>query len=345
MKGAERFLAAARRQPVDCTPVWFMRQAGRCLADYRELRKRYDILTLAKTPELSARVTLMPVEAFGVDAAVMFADIMLPLEPMGVSLEIEPELGPIIHNPIASMADVERLRVVDPREGVPYVLEAVRRVAAELADGRAGVIGFAGSPYTLACYLIESRPSRDYALAKSLMLAKPDVWAALMEKLTEQMIAYLRAQVEAGAQVVQLFDSWIGGLSPLDYERSVLPWAKRIFAALKGAGAPTIYFGTGNAHLLELMASAGSDLMSLDWRVNLDEGWARVGHDRGVQGNLDPVRPLAGWGPTEEGMRDVLRRAGGRGGHIFNLGHGVLKDTDPAILRRLVEAVHAESRR
>jgi uroporphyrinogen decarboxylase len=344
MNGAERFLAAARHQQVDTTPVWFMRQAGRCLADYRELRKSYDILTLAKTPELSAKVTLMPVDTFGVDAAVMFADIMLPLEPMGVSLEIQPDVGPIIHNPIRSMADVERLRVVDAEEGVPFVLDAIRLVARELSDGRAGVIGFSGSPYTLACYLIESRPSRDYARAKAMMMAEPTAWAALMDKLTEQMIGYLRAQVAAGAQVLQVFDSWIGGLNPVDYERSVLPWSRRIFDALRGT-VPTIYFGTGNAHLLELMASAGADVLSVDWRVNLDEAWSRIGLNRGIQGNIDPVRPYAGWEPTLEGMRDVLGRAARRPGHIFNLGHGVLPETNPDVLRRLVDGVHEEARR
>jgi uroporphyrinogen decarboxylase len=345
MRGAERFLAAARREPVDATPVWFMRQAGRCLAEYRSLRERHGILEIAKTPELSAQVTLMPVTTFGVDAAVMFADIMLPLEPMGVSLEIQPDIGPIIHHPIASRADVESLRVVPAEEGVPYVLAAIRRVRAELADGRAAVIGFSGSPYTLACYLIEGRPSRDYAKAKALMFAEPAIWSALMDKLTDQMIGYLHGQIAAGAQVVQVFDSWVGGLAPCDYERSVLPWARRIFTALKGAGAPTIYFGTGNASLLELMASAGSDVMSFDWRVNLDDGWARVGHDRGVQGNLDPVRAVAGWSPAREGMTDILRRAGARPGHIFNLGHGVLPETDPEVLRRLVDGVHEATAR
>ncbi len=344
MTPEQRLLAAARRQPVDATPVWFMRQAGRCLAEYRELRQKYEILTLAKTPELCARVTLMPVGAFGVDGAVMFADIMLPLEPMGVSLEIQPDVGPIIHHPIRTRADVERLRVVPAEEGTPFVLDAIRIIRQELAGGKAALIGFSGSPFTLACYLIEGRPSRDYARAKALMLAEPPTWAALMDKLTDQMILYLKAQVAAGAQLIQVFDSWIGSLAPDDYAASVLPWSKRIFDALRGL-APTIYFGTGNASLLELMASAGPDVMSLDWRVRLDEAWARVGHHMGVQGNLDPVRPLAGWGPTETGMRDVLGRAEGRPGHIFNLGHGVLPETEPDVLKRLVDAVHEESLR
>jgi uroporphyrinogen decarboxylase len=338
-----RFLATCRGEPTDATPVWFMRQAGRCLADYRALRERYAILEIAKTPELACRVAAMPVEQLGVDGAVLFADIMLPLEGMGVSLEIQPEVGPIVHHPIRTMADVERLRVADPEESVPYVLETIRMLRAELGE-RAAVIGFSGAPFTLACYLIEGRPSRDYAQAKALMYRQPDVWAALMEKLTGQMTVYLRAQIAAGADVVQLFDSWVGALGPGDFARYVLPWSRRIFDGVRGP-APTIYFGTGTAGLLELIAQAGSDLVSVDWRVPLDEAWARIGLDRGIQGNLDPIRPLAGWAAAEEGMKDVLARAGGRPGHVFNLGHGVMPETDPDVLRRLVDRVHEETRR
>ncbi len=343
MTGAERMLAACRRQPVDATPVWFMRQAGRSLARYRTLRERYPILMLAKTPELCSQITLMPVEELGVDGAVLFADIMLPLEPMGVSLEIQPDLGPVIHTPLRDLAAVERLRPLEPDEGVPFVMQTIRGLRSELADGRAAIIGFCGAPFTLACYLIEGRPSRDYAHAKSLMFREPAVWASLMDRLTDGMIAYLNAQVAAGADVIQVFDSWIGSLAPTDYERSVLPWMRRLFAAVRHAGAPTIYFGTGNASLLELMASAGSDVMSVDWRVRLDEAWQRVGFDRGIQGNLDPVRPLAGWQAAHDGMRDVLAAADGRPGHVFNLGHGVMPETDPEVLKRLVESVHAET--
>ena len=343
MTGAERMLAACRRQPVDATPVWFMRQAGRSLARYRTLRERYPILTLAKTPELCSQITLMPVEELGVDGAVLFADIMLPLEPMGVSLEIQPDLGPVIHTPLRDLAAVERLRPLEPDEGVPFVMQTIRGLRSELADGRAAIIGFCGAPFTLACYLIEGRPSRDYAHAKSLMFREPAVWASLMDRLTDGMIAYLNAQVAAGADVIQVFDSWIGSLAPTDYERSVLPWMRRLFAAVRHAGAPTIYFGTGSASLLELMASAGSDVMSVDWRVRLDEAWQRVGFDRGIQGNLDPVRPLAGWQAAHDGMRDVLAAADGRPGHVFNLGHGVMPETDPEVLKRLVESVHAET--
>jgi uroporphyrinogen decarboxylase len=343
LTGAERLLAACRRQPADATPVWFMRQAGRSLADYRKLREEYPILTLAKTPELCTQITLMPVKELGVDGAVLFADIMLPLEPMGVSLEIQPDLGPVIHSPIRDIAAVERLRPLEPEEGLPFVLETIRHLKNELSDGRAAVIGFCGAPFTLACYLIEGRPSRDYAHAKTLMLREPAVWSALMDRLTDGMIRYLQAQVTAGADVVQVFDSWVGALAPADYERSVLPWMKRIFDALRPLGAPTIHFGTGSAALLEAMASAGSDLMSVDWRVRLDSAWERIGYDRGIQGNLDPVRTLAGWEVTRAGMREVLASAGGRPGHIFNLGHGVMPETDPDILRRLVDAVHTET--
>ena len=345
LTGAERFRAACRHQPADATPVWFMRQAGRSFADYRALRERYEILTLAKTPELCTEVTLMPVNELGVDGAVLFADIMLPLEGMGVSLEIQPDLGPIIHHPIRGAEDVQRLGPLVPQEHVPFVLETIGLLRSELADGRAAIIGFGGAPFTLACYLVEGRPSRDYARAKSLMLREPEVWSALMDRLTDATIGYLTAQARAGADVIQVFDSWAGALSPQDYARSVLPWSKRIFTALREVGVPSIYFGTGNASLLELFAQAGSDLISVDWRVNLDEAWQRIGFEKGIQGNLDPVRPVAGWEAAQAGMRDVLTRAGGRPGHIFNLGHGVLPETNPEVLKRLVDAVHTETSR
>ncbi len=342
MTGEQRMLAAARLEPVDRTPVWFMRQAGRCLANYRALRERYDILTLAKTPELCAEVTLMPIEAFGVDAAVMFADIMLPLEPMGVELEIQPDVGPIIHNPIRSAADVDRLRTTEPDDDLAFVMDAIRLVRGRLSGDRA-VIGFSGAPFTLACYLVEGRPTRDYARAKSFMFSEPDAWRSLMEKLNAVVIDYLRAQVRAGAQIVQLFDSWVGALAPADYERYVQPHVASIFDALRDV--PTVHFGAGTAALLELMAAAGGDVISVDAHQSLDVAWQRIGYGRGVQGNLDATRVLAGWEATEAGARDVLERAGGRPGHIFNLGHGVLPESDPGVLRRLVEFVHAETSR
>jgi uroporphyrinogen decarboxylase len=279
----------------------------------------------------------------------MFADIVLPLEAMGVPFEIQPEVGPIIHRPIRTAADVARLRVVDGEAATPYVMDAIRLLRRELSAapavrqhlaGRAALIGFSGAPFTLACYMIEGRPSRDYARAKGLMFAEPRTWQALMDTVTEVVVRYLRAQIAAGIQVAQLFDSWVGVLAPQDYERYVLPYTRRVFEALRGTGVPTIHFGTGAASLLELMAAAGPDLVGVDWRVPLDAAWARIGYDKGIQGNLDPVLLLAPWERVEEGMHDVLRRAAGRPGHVFNLGHGVLPDTEPEQLARLVQAVH-----
>ncbi len=335
----DQFLRACRREPVDATPVWFMRQAGRSFAAYRELRERYGILELAKTPELCAEVTLMPVNELGVDAAVLFADIMLPLEPMGVALRIEPEVGPIIERPIRSAADVAALRPFDPAE-VSFTLDSIRLVRGEL-EGKAGVIGFSGAPFTLACYLIEGRPSRDFATAKAFMYREPAAWHELMTRLSSMVAVYLRAQVDAGADVVQLFDSWIGGLGPDDYAEYVQPHVKRIFDALQGV--PTIHFGTGTAALLELMAEAGGDVIGVDHRVSLADAWRRVGDDRGIQGNLDSARVVAGWEATEAGARMVLAEADGRAGHVFNLGHGVLPPTDTDVLRRLVDFVHEQT--
>jgi uroporphyrinogen decarboxylase len=337
----DRFLRACRREPVDATPVWFMRQAGRSFPAYRALRERYGILELAKTPELCAEVTLMPVSELGVDAAVMFADIMLPLEPMGVGLRIEPEVGPIIDRPLRSAADVDGLRSFHP-ESVGFTLEAIRLVGREL-DGKAAVIGFSGAPFTLACYVIEGRPSRDFAKAKAFMYREPAAWERLMCRLSEMVVGYLRAQVEAGAHVVQLFDSWVGGLGPVDYARYVQPHMRRIFASLRDI--PTIHFGTGTSALLELMSDAGGDVIGVDHRVSLADAWRRIGWTKGVQGNLDPARLLAGWEATEEGAQAVLGEAARRPGHVFNLGHGVLPETSPQLLRRLVDFVHEETSR
>ncbi len=337
----DRFLRACRREPVDATPVWFMRQAGRSFAAYRKLRERYGILELAKTPDLCAEVTLMPVRELGVDAAVLFADIMLPLEPMGVDLRIEPEVGPIIDRPIRSAADVKALRLFDPAE-VSFTLDAIRLVRHEL-EGTAGVIGFSGAPFTLACYLIEGRPSRDYAIAKAFMYREPAAWHDLMDRLSSMVVAYLRAQVDAGAEVVQVFDSWVGGLGPADYAAFVQPHLRRIFDGLDGV--PAIHFGTGTAALLELMADAGGDVIGIDHRVSLAEAWRRIGPDRGIQGNLDAARLLAGWDATEAGARAVLAEAAGRPGHVFNLGHGVMPATDTGLLRRLVDFVHEQTTR
>jgi len=338
---SDRFVRACRREPVDATPVWFMRQAGRSFAAYRKLRERHGILELAKTPDLCAEVTLMPVRELGVDAAVLFADIMLPLEPMGVGLRIEADVGPIVDHPIRSAADVAALRAFEPAE-VSFTIDAIRLVKREL-DGAAGVIGFSGAPFTLACYLVEGRPSRDFATAKAFMYREPVAWHDLMERLSKMVVAYLRAQVDAGADVVQVFDSWVGGLGPADYREFVQRHVQRIFAAL--GDVPTIHFGTGTAALLELLADAGGDVIGLDHRISLGDAWRRVGHDRGVQGNLDAARLLAGWEATRAGARAVLDEAGGRPGHVFNLGHGVLPQTDTDLLRRLVDLVHEQTAR
>ncbi len=341
MTGRSRFLAAAQRQPTDVTPVWFMRQAGRCLPEYRALRERYDFLTVAKTPELAAEATLMPVRRFGVDAAVLFADIMLPLDGMGVPFRIEPNVGPVIDHPIRTAADVDALRVIDAEEATPYVMNALRLLQGELGE-RAALLGFSGAPFTLACYLVEGRSSREYPRTKALMYGEPELWHRLMDKLTQVVIRYLQAQVAAGAEAVQLFDSWLGLLGPPAYDAYVLPYTRRIFSALGGA-APTIHFSTGTAALLEQIGSAGSDLVSVDWRLPLDEAWARIGLDQGIQGNLDSSLVLASWEAVEAGAKDVLRRAGGRPGHIFNLGHGILPQTPAETLTRLVAFVHDAS--
>jgi uroporphyrinogen decarboxylase len=332
-------VSACRREPVERTPVWFMRQAGRSLPQYREIRKRHDLFEVCRRPELCAEVTLQPVEAHGVDAAVMFADIMLPVVGMGVDVRLVESVGPVIDAPVRTAADVRRLCVPDPEEAVPFILEAVRLVRDALAGERA-VIGFCGGPFTVAGYLIEGRPSREFAQVKTLMYREPAVWHALADKLADTCAAYVSAKVDAGADVIQLFDSWVGALSRPDYEEFVAPYSARILGAVN---VPTIHFGTGTTHLLDLMAAAGGDVIGLDWRVPLDDGWELVGDDRGVQGNLDPTLLLGPWDRVEAAARDVLDRAGGRPGHLFNLGHGVNPGTDPADLRRLVELVHAHT--
>ncbi|GCE26701.1 uroporphyrinogen decarboxylase [Dictyobacter alpinus] len=341
--GVARFLAACRHEQPDATPIWFMRQAGRSSKGYQALREKYDVLTLTKTPELCAQMTLMPVQSFGVDGAVLYADIMLPLEGMGIDFELRTE-GPVIHNPVRSVHDVEALRIMDIEESVPYILDAIRLVRREL-EGKQAVIGVSGGPFTLACYMIEGKPSRDYATAKALMYSQPAVWDALMEKVTTVVTHYLLAEIAAGANVIQIFESWIGTLGPSAYRRFVLPYTQRIFAAIKQTGTPAIHFGTGAAALLELMVEAGGDVISVDWRVDLDTAWERIGLDRGIQGNLDPTLLLTSWPVLEAGMQDVLRRAANRPGHIFNLGHGIPMATEPDMLRHLVDAVHETTRR
>ena len=326
---------ASRREHVERTPVWFMRQAGRSLPEYRAIRERHSLFEVCRRPELCAEVTLQPVRRHGVDAAVMFADIMLPVIGMGIDVELVDGVGPVVTRPIEGFGDVERLRVPKPEESVPFVLESVRLVRADL-DEELAVIGFAGGPFTVAGYLIEGKPTRDFVKTKTCMYAAPEVWHGLMDKLADTFSAYLQAQVGAGADVVQLFDSWVGALSEADYREFVAPYSARI---LQAVAAPTIHFGTGTTHLLREMKAAGGDVIGLDWRVPIDRCWDSLGSGRGVQGNLDPAVLLGPWERAEESAVRVLDAVAGRRGHIFNLGHGVLPDTDPADLGRLAELV------
>ena len=316
--------------------MWLMRQAGRSLPEYRALRERWSLEQIVAQPELCAEVTLQPLRRLGVDAAVMFADIMLPLRGMGIDFELVESVGPVIANPIRSAKDVRALRTPPASESVPQVLDAIRLVARE---SPVPVICFAGGPFTLASYAIEGRPSRDFALTKQFMYGEPEAFGLLLDKLAMVMAEYLSAQVAAGAQALQLFDSWVGALSPADYELRVLPFTRRIFDATRALEVPRIHFGTSTAGLLELIATAGADVVSLDWRIDLDAGWSKVGHDRGVQGNLDPAVLLGSADVVVAGVRHVLRRAAGRRGHVFNLGHGVPPGSSLENLQALVEAV------
>jgi uroporphyrinogen decarboxylase len=327
---------ACRRETVERTPVWFMRQAGRSLPEYRELRKRHSLFEVCRQPELCAEVTLQPVRAHGVDAAVMFADIMLPVLGMGIDVDLVEGVGPVVEQPIATRGDVDRLKVPDPDEAVPFVLESIRLVRNELASNQA-VVGFAGGPFTVAGYVIEGKPTREFAMTKACMYGQPEVWHDLMDKLADTFTLYLAAQARAGADVVQLFDSWVGALSAEDYAEFVAPYSSRVLAAVD---VPTIHFGTGAVHLLGDMAAAGGDVIGLDWRIPIERGWELVGPDRGVQGNLDPALLLGPWDRVEAATLRILEAVAGRRGHVFNLGHGVLPDTDPATLRRLAELVH-----
>jgi len=336
---APLLIRAARREPVERTPVWFMRQAGRSLPEYREIRKGLTLFEICARPEVCAEVTLQPVRRHGVDAAVMFADIMLPPIGMGIGVELVEGVGPVVASPVASAADVEALRVPDPEEAFAPLLEAVRIVRAELEPERA-VIGFCGGPFTVAGYLVEGKPSRDFVKTKRCMYEAPEVWHGLMDKLADTSAAYVRAKVAAGADAIQLFDSWVGALSADDYTEFVAPYSARVLAAVAETGVPSIHFGTGAMHLLGELAATGGDVIGLDWRVRIDRGWETIGADRAVQGNLDPVLLLGPWERAAASAERILELVGGRPGHIFNLGHGVLPATDPDVLGRLVELVH-----
>ncbi|MGZ5214559.1 MAG: uroporphyrinogen decarboxylase [Actinomycetota bacterium] len=339
---ADRFLRACRREPVDRTPVWFMRQAGRYLPEYRAVRGQGDILDTCLRPHLVTEITLQPVRRMAVDVAILFSDIMVPLAAVGVPVRIEPGVGPVVDDPIRTADDVARLRPLEPETDVPHVLEAIRLLRKEL---HVPLLGFAGAPFTLASYLVEGGPSRTHERTKALMLGEPAVWDALMGALVAIVLPHLRAQAGAGAQALQVFDSWVGALGPDAYERSVFPHMRRLFDGLADVGVPTIHFGVGTGELLAAMRRAGGDVIGVDWRTPLDVAWDRVGPDVAVQGNLDPAVLSAPWDVVEAETDRVLARAASRDGHIFNLGHGVPPGTDPDTLRRLVDLVHERTER
>jgi uroporphyrinogen decarboxylase len=338
----DRFLRACRREKTDTTPIWLMRQAGRYMAEYRAIREKHSLLEICKTPDLATQVTLQPLR-LGVDAAILFADILLPLEPMGAPFEFAKGEGPVIHQPIRSAAQIEALRIIEPEEGLGYVLDAVRAIKSQLA-GKLPLIGFAGAPFTLASYLIEGGKSAHFAKTKRLMYGEPVAWHALMSKLAEVVRRYLVAQVRAGADAIQLFDSWVGQLSREDYREYVMPHVAAILKGALGLGVPVIHFGTGTHALLELQRDAGGTVIGLDWRTPLAEGWARVGYDRAIQGNLDPTVLFAPRSIVETHAARVLSAASGRPGHIFNLGHGILPETPVDAVKALVDFVHERGR-
>jgi len=339
---ASRFLHACRREPVDCTPIWFMRQAGRYMPEYRAIREKYSLLDMIRTPALAAEVTLQPVQAFDVDAAILFADILPILGCLGLDLDFVPNRGPVLANPIRDRRDIPTSAVVPVGDVVGTTLDAVAMVKKELA-GTVPLIGFSGAPFTLACYAIEGGSSKDYLRAKTFMYREPEAWHRLMAVLVDCVSEYLVGQAEQGADALQIFDSWAGCLGPQDYETFVLPYSARVVAAAKATGVPVIHFATDTAGMLPLMRRLNSDVVGVDWRTNLAEAWDILGHEVAVQGNLDPALLLADRETGQRGASRILDGVQGRPGHIFNLGHGIHKQTDPEIVRDLVQFVHEHS--
>jgi uroporphyrinogen decarboxylase len=339
-----RFLKACRGEEVDCTPVWFMRQAGRYLAEYRKLREEHTLLQICANPELAKEVTLQPMRRFELDAAIIFADILLPLKCMGLDFEFAKGEGPVIHRPVRKPQDVERLSAGNPEQELSFVFEAISLVRREL-NPETALIGFAGAPFTVASYIIQGGRSRHFVQTKLFMYNHPDAWRKLMDTAVDVTLKYLGAQIKAGAQAIQLFDSWVGCLQPEDYRQYVLPYSRKIFQGLKDYSIPLIHFGTGTATLLELMREAGGTVMGVDWRIHLNEVWSRLGDDIAVQGNLDPVALIGGSSELEKRVDKVLEQARGRSGHIFNLGHGILPQTPVDNVQKAVRWVHQKSRR
>ncbi len=340
-----RFLRACRRQPTDATPIWLMRQAGRYMVEYRTTREKHSILEIIKTPELACEVTLQPINVFDLDAAIIFADILPPLEGMGLELDFVKGEGPTIYNPVRTADDIESLRVLPPEETLGFTLEAIRLARRELDSRGIPLIGFSGAPFTLASYAIEGTSSRNRIEVKNMMMSRPDLWHRLMAKLSEVAGHYLLAQAQAGAHVLQLFDSWVGELSPFDYEHMVLPYSRRAIEIASQAGVPIIHFGTNTSAMLPLIQAAGGDVIGVDWRIDLKQAWGLLGNQVGIQGNLDPVALFADWEALETRARHILDSVKGRPGHIFNLGHGILPETPVDNVRRLVDFVHEYSQR
>ncbi len=332
-----RFVRACLRKPVDRTPVWFLRQAGRYMQEYRDVRKHHTLVEICKQPELAAEVTITAAEKLGVDAAIIFADLLLPLEPMGLPFEFQAGEGPVVHHPVRTAADIAALRT-DRAADLAYVARAIEKVAAHFRD-RLGIIGFCGAPFTLASYMIEGGGSRNYIFTKQLMYHDRTAWNALLDKLVTVLVEYCRLQVQAGADVIQIFDSWVGSLSLADYNDYAFEASKRLVRAVQGLGVPVIYFGVETAGLLSPMASTGADVIGLDWRQPLDEGWNSVGHSHAVQGNLDPITLFAPLDVLEKRVHAILRSANGRPGHIFNLGHGIVPNTPVENVQAVVKMV------
>ena len=345
----DRFLRACRREPVDATPVWFMRQAGRYMAEYRTIREKYSLIEICQHPEIAAEVTMQPVRALGVDAAILFADILLPVIPLGLGLEFAKGEGPVIGSPVRTLEDVRAMKPFDAESDLGYVMDAIRILRETLrhgtlqALGGVPLIGFCGAPFTVASYIIEGGSSREFLKTKMMMYSAPEVFHALMEKLSIVLSDYLTAQIRAGAQAVQVFDSWVGALSPADYKTFVLPYSQKVLKAAEAMNVPVIHFGTNTTTLLPLMRRAGGSVLGLDWRLPLDEGWKIIGHDRAVQGNLDPAILFAPLPEIKARVHDILRRAEGRPGHIFNLGHGILQHTPVDNVKAVVDMVHEYS--
>lgn len=333
-----RFLRACLRKPVDRTPVWFLRQAGRYMQEYRDVRKHHTLVEICKQPELAAEVTITAAEKLGVDAAIIFADLLLPLEPMGLDFEFQAGEGPVVHRPVRTAEDVHALRI-DRAGDLDYVARAIQKVAAHFRD-RIGIIGFCGAPYTLASYMIEGGGSRNYIETKKLMYGQTPAWGSLLDKIVAVLTEYCRMQVQAGAEVIQIFDSWVGSLCLADYRAYAFETSKRLVRAVQAMGVPVIYFGVETAGLLGAMAETGADVIGLDWHQPLDEGWRAVGHSHAVQGNLDPITLFAPTEILEQRVKEVLRAAGGRAGHIFNLGHGIVPGTPVDNVQAVVKMVH-----